>query len=235
MKNLPVYCLHHAGGAGSAFRHWVEKAEFLGFDVRPVELPGRNARFVEPFLDSWSGAITDALSQTATDEPYAILGHSMGALLAVDVALAATADGRPPLWVAVAAAIPPTVSRPLLGASSDEQLLDSMRSLGGTDDELFEHPELASIALERYRADIRLCDQAIDHPRAVLTCPVHVLLGAEDSEVLAYDQNEWQRVTSGKVTTTVFPGTHFFLHDDIDGVLRVLLDESSTAAEPSIP
>lgn len=78
-----LFCLPHAGGSASLFRTW--QAE-LGQDIEvcPVQLPGRENRLREPPLRALPDVIAPLVDVLAkhTDKPYALFGHSMGALLA---------------------------------------------------------------------------------------------------------------------------------------------------------
>src|SRR5690348_12875642 len=92
-----LVCLPYAGGSTAAFRSW-ETALADAIELWRVQLPGRGARIAEPpytRLRPLVRALAQVL-QSATDRPYALFGHSMGALLAYEVALALRADGRPP-------------------------------------------------------------------------------------------------------------------------------------------
>src|SRR6476469_5354227 len=84
---LQLYCLPHAGGGASML---VPLAALLpeAIQLRAVLLPGREARFREPAharMTSLVGALADALAPDPA-ERYALFGHSMGALVAYELA-----------------------------------------------------------------------------------------------------------------------------------------------------
>ena len=73
---LRLFCLPHAGGGASAFRSWVAGLA-PEIEVLPVQLPGRETRFlerpyesIETLLDGLREAIRPLLNK-----PFAFFGH----------------------------------------------------------------------------------------------------------------------------------------------------------------
>src|SRR6516225_8587755 len=84
---LRLFCIPHAGAGPSSFRAW---RNIFGdsIDVVPVACPGREGRFVEPLpatLDDLVRDLTVSLTPRL-NMPFALLGHSMGALVAFELA-----------------------------------------------------------------------------------------------------------------------------------------------------
>ena len=81
-----VVCFPHAGGASSTFRTWHRHASSVS--VAAVALPGRESRLGErPATEM--GHLIPLLAEAirpVTAVPYALFGHSMGALLAFELA-----------------------------------------------------------------------------------------------------------------------------------------------------
>jgi surfactin synthase thioesterase subunit len=80
-----LFCFHHAGGNSSFYRSW--KTFLPAFvDVIPIGLPGRQERFQEPLIREFPAAL-EAVTRMVTPRarvPFALIGHSMGALLAFE-------------------------------------------------------------------------------------------------------------------------------------------------------
>src|SRR4051812_38568638 len=84
---LRLFCFPFAGGGASAFRLWSQGLP-LTVDVCPVQPPGRETRFREPAytrLPPLVTALADAL-RPHFDRPFAFFGHSMGAIVAFELA-----------------------------------------------------------------------------------------------------------------------------------------------------
>jgi surfactin synthase thioesterase subunit len=82
---MRLFCLPHAGGGATAFRSWT--AELPAFvQLCPVQLPGRETRLSEA-LCTHMDPLVEAMDRELRpwlDIPYAVFGHSMGALLAFE-------------------------------------------------------------------------------------------------------------------------------------------------------
>ncbi|WP_138796198.1 thioesterase II family protein, partial [Escherichia coli] len=92
-----LVCFPHAGGSAAYF-HGVSRALSPAVDVLAVQYPGRQDRRHEPLIDSIDGLAARVREELApwTDRPLALFGHSMGAMVAFEVALRLTADGAAP-------------------------------------------------------------------------------------------------------------------------------------------
>src|SRR5207248_8845331 len=82
-----LFCFPHAGGGSAFFRPW-RLALAPDVEVRPVVLPGRESRVhelpyrrIEQLLDPLCTAL-----EPYVDRPYGFFGHSLRAVLAVEVA-----------------------------------------------------------------------------------------------------------------------------------------------------
>jgi surfactin synthase thioesterase subunit len=92
-----LLCLHHAGGNGAFYLGWAADLTET-CEVWTVNLPGRRGRVLEPLitdLDTLVAELADA-AEALLDRPLAIFGHSMGALLAYEVARELRRRDAPP-------------------------------------------------------------------------------------------------------------------------------------------
>ncbi|MGA8518751.1 MAG: alpha/beta fold hydrolase, partial [Pseudonocardiaceae bacterium] len=84
---LRLICLPAAGGGASRYRDWPAHLPD-GVEVVSVQLPGRENRFDEQPIDSMDqlvGSLLDGLAGNLI-APFALFGHSMGALIAFELA-----------------------------------------------------------------------------------------------------------------------------------------------------
>jgi surfactin synthase thioesterase subunit len=215
MQQLTLIALAHAGGSANALVHL---RRHLAPAVRlvPLDLPGRGSRFREPLMAARQPLVEKLATELARTlpRPYALFGHSLGGMLSFELAHALIARGcEAPRALCVAAAPAPCSQgrrRPPETWETDEALIASLRSLGGTPPELFQQPELLELFLPVVRADFRLCDDIPVPPLGPLPCPVHVYAGERDNiehEALS----AWRNVTERGHSLTFFDGDHFFL------------------------
>lgn len=228
VTTLNLLCLPYSGASAMVYSRWRRKLP-AWLQVRPVELPGRGARLGEtPFTDMQALARQLAGEQRlAAGAPYALLGHSLGALVAFELAHELQALGCPPpvaLFACGTAA--PTRREDYDGANwrepkSDAELLAELRKLGGTPEEVLANEELMSLTLPVVRADFLLCGRYAYRQRTPLRCPLHVL-GGQSDRANAEQLQAWGNETQGPFSLDMFPGGHFFIHEHEDRVLAML-------------
>jgi surfactin synthase thioesterase subunit len=212
---LRLFCLPYVGGAAWAFEPW---RGGLGADVElcTVELPGRGARMREPAF-SRLRPLVDALASAITGEldvPYALYGHSMGSLVAFELAreLRRRGLGEPRVLFASGAPAPRlTRQRVAVHCATDAQVIERLRELGGLPEEVMAEPELLTAFLPAIRADFAVYETYEYRPERLLGCPVVVLTGRDDAEVPPAQSLPWERESTGSFEHHVLPGDHFFL------------------------
>ncbi len=233
---LRLYAFPFAGG-GSAAYHGLARRVRARVEVVPVLLPGRERRLVEPPLRD-VGTLVDALADALAGEldaaPYAFLGHSLGALVAFELARRLRADGRRmPLHLFASACRAPqrvATERPL-HRLPDEELLAAVEDLGGMPPEVRQHAELAELVLPALRADFEMYETYRATPGEALEVPITALGGAQDREVPRADLEAWAEHAAGPFEVRWLAGGHFFLLDDPDEVARVVDEKLAGAAE----
>jgi SagB-type dehydrogenase family enzyme len=207
------------------FRTW---GSFLPGDVEvcPVQLPGREGRLPEQAIVEMRTLIAMLLHDLLPllDRPYALFGHSLGGLVAFELALALERAGVPsPVELFVSACRAPTLrERNPIYLLSDTQFLNAIRSMNGTACEVFEHTELVKLLLPTLRADFHLNDTYVGNADRQLSCPIHVFCWKHDAEVTAEELAGWKHHTRGVTQSTTFDGGHFFLKDRPEHVLAAL-------------
>lgn len=177
--------------------------------------PGRMRRIVEPPLrtmEEMVAGIQEAL-QAELDRPFALFGHSMGALVAFELArhLAPRHSSRM-AHLFVSGCYAPHLPDPHpIHRLSDVDLIGELTRLGGMPREVLAHKELQELIMPSLRADLALVANYTAKPGAPLPCPITALISPDDPFA---DQNlaaPWKEHTSQSFVCEQFPGDHFFI------------------------
>jgi medium-chain acyl-[acyl-carrier-protein] hydrolase len=195
-------------------------------EVIAVQLPARETRFrenpvraMQPLVE---GMVIDV--RAFVDKPFAIFGHSVGALVAFELARLLMRGGDPPSMLIASAHTAPDV--PYKGRRfsemPDDRLVDELRRINPGASAALDNHELAQQMLPVVRADFAL-NEGYSFTEGALSCDVAVLGGREDPDVPPDALLAWQRHTSALLSVHLFPGGHFFLHQEPARVQRALV------------
>lgn len=225
---MRLYCLPYSGASALAYLRW---RRYLPAEVElcPVELPGRGSRLGEQLQTDFA-QLTAQLAQVLLPkarEPYVLFGHSLGALLANEIAQRLTEQGAPPRALIASGTAAPTeregYDRDLSRPKDDDELIADLRQRGGTPEEVLANAELMALTLPVLRADFLLCGSHRPRPQPVLACPLSVWGGRQDQASEAQLQ-AWGQQTRGPCQLDWFAGGHFFIHSEQAAVLARLAD-----------
>ena len=214
-----LFCLPYAGGGVAPYRLWFKSLPD-DIEVLAAQLPGRESRMREQPLSSIA-AMADALlpaMEAASDLPYAIFGHSMGALIAYELTIALEQrGGRPPSRLFVSARRPPNepdLWSPIHSLPEPAFLSELQERYGAIPKPVLAERDLLDLLLPVVRADIRAVETYWP-ATAVATkvaCPVTVYGGDLDTHPIPAQLPLWQRVAAQAVRVRTFPGDHFYLN-----------------------
>ncbi|XP_017259946.1 S-acyl fatty acid synthase thioesterase, medium chain [Kryptolebias marmoratus] len=223
-----LICFPWAGGGSIHFSRWGNVLS-SSIEVLAVRLPGRESRAREPFLENMQQIVDEVLAvllPVLRDKPFALFGHSFGALTCFAVANALKKlHHLEPVHVFLSGASAPysELRRNAQKRSqlSDDDFLRWLTSIGGTPPELLQNPEVLKLFLPALKADLQVMENyRCEKPdRPFLSCSVSCFDGKED---VPHDLPAWRNITSGEFTIRMFDGSHFYLKDP--GNEKILLD-----------
>ncbi|KPZ28613.1 thioesterase II family protein [Pseudomonas coronafaciens] len=223
--SLTLFCLPYSGASAMFYGPWRRKVpEWL--NVRPLELPGRGMRMDEPLqtdIAQLTSELADEIS-AELDTPYALFGHSLGGLLAFELAHALRERGLPAPLALFASSTAGPVRRDVseyVVAKTDEQLIARLRKLQGTSENVIANDELMQLMLPILRADFLLCGSFVYGEREPLSVPIHIFGGKQDS-ISVEELLDWQEETCTGFSLDMFEGHHFYLIEEQAQLLRHL-------------
>ena len=219
-----LVCFPHAGGS-APFYLPMAAALSPGVDVVAIQYPGRQERRDErPIADLMvlADRICDVL-HGQPEMPMTFFGHSMGALVAFEVARRLEADGHGPSRLFASGCRAPSACRDEgFHLLDDARLLAQVRRLNGTNSAVLADEELMRATLPALRADCAAAEGYSCAPRIAVSCPISVLVGDNDPKARLADARAWVLHTTGAFDLKVFPGGHFFLADRTDEIMKIL-------------
>ncbi|HYL42407.1 MAG TPA: alpha/beta fold hydrolase [Ktedonobacteraceae bacterium] len=152
--------------------------------------------------------------------PYALFGHSLGALLAYGVADALrNIRTVQPIGLLLAAASHPRSSHRQLGLPLHEwtqaDVVTYLRRQGGTPQHVLDNPVLFNRLLPRLQADLTMLASYVYTQNNTLDCPIAVFGGLEDEQNPPSQLEQWKAYTHRSFALHMFPGNHFFFHNPV--------------------
>jgi surfactin synthase thioesterase subunit/glycosyltransferase involved in cell wall biosynthesis len=208
-----LFCFPHAGGGAA----WFRGLGLNRWSVCPILLPGRESRLAEapydrmaPLVEALATAMEPWLAQ-----PFAFFGHSMGAVVAFELARLLRARGLPlpRMFIASSARasqyrrnhVPPP-------EPPEEQFLAELRRLEGMPVEVLDDRAALRAVLPALQADAALYRRYVYSEGAPLPFPIRAWGGDCDPNIALEHLDAWKEQTTSTFAVRLFPGGHFYLN-----------------------
>jgi medium-chain acyl-[acyl-carrier-protein] hydrolase len=212
-----LLCFPYAGAGASVFRSW-RLPPAMRTDVWAVQAPGRENRRAESpnlSLDALVTACVQHLSPLL-DRPFALFGHSLGALVAFEFARSLRRAGGPqPTHLFVSSFRAPHLprSREPVSALRGERFLERMYDMIGPSRMVLRDPELMLAAAPLVRAECAMGEHYEFRPEPPLVVPVTSFTAIDDNEVDVDEAAAWRKHTDQRFDMRTFSGGHLYVRD----------------------
>lgn len=221
-----LFLFPYAGGNVATFGRWAPGLPST-IEAWIAQYPGRGFRYNEPPVKDF-GVMLNALyeaTQALADKPYAFFGHSMGALIAFELACKLH-----PQILFVSGCSAPHIpdSSPPIHDLPDDEFIKSMQKLNGIPDEILSNTELMELVLPALRADFEAFENYRYIPNDRLACPIVAFGGINDPRISRKHLEGWEMHTN-KFKVQYFPGGHFFINTDYKAVIDSITIEMANA------
>jgi len=223
---MRLFCLPYSGSGAVAYRTWPDNLP-REIEVCAIQLPGRENRLrerpftqVQPLVDAIVAEIAPYL-----DKPFAIFGHSLGALIAFELARSLRrCFGELPRILLVSGRGAPDccLREEPIHALPDDAFITRLRDFNGTSEMVLRNQELMALLLPVLRADFAINETYEYTADLPLTCPVAAYRGAKDTNMTYEDVDAWRQETSAAFRLRTLPGDHFFIHNSANLFWRML-------------
>jgi len=222
-----------AGAGASVFRTWPDHLpESLELCV-PC-LPGRDARVDEAPVSLMAPLVASLAQEMLPwlNLPYALFGHSMGALVSFDLAHELSRIGSPPAHLFVSGQRGPRLAYPgqPIFALPDERFLAEIKArYNNIPQAVLEDRAMMRVLLRRLRADFTLVEDYRYRAERRLVSPITAFGGTEDRRITRELVEAWSAETSGSFKVCMLPGDHFFVNSsraDLISIICAQLEET---------
>jgi medium-chain acyl-[acyl-carrier-protein] hydrolase len=227
---LRLFCLPYAGGGASVFGTW---SNGLPQQVQacPIQLPGRENRLMEPPFTRLALLVQKLVGilQPYMDIPFAFFGHSMGGLICFELARELRRRHDPlPVHLFVSGRPAPQLlsqAAPMFRLPEPAFVSELRRRYNGIPDFVLQSEELTRLFLPTLRADVELIETYAYASEPPLACPITAFGGLQDSNVTRDTLAAWQDHTSSSFNLRMFPGSHFYLNESREILVRAISQE----------
>lgn len=224
---LNLVCFPYAGGGPQLFNSWQQS--FPEFQVCMVHYPGRGSRMDEPAFTDCSTLVDAFVPHLLpfVNKPFAFFGHSMGAIIAFEVARRLQQRGLKPARLFVSGRRAPQIpdEDEITYDLPDAEFTEELRRLNGTPKQVLEHPELMQLMLHIIRADFTLTETYKYQPGPPLNCPFSVFGGLQDVDITSHHLEAWCELTTSGCSLRMFEGDHFFIQTATAAVLKTIAEQ----------
>lgn len=215
--DLRLFCFTYAGGNAEVYHGWTD---YLPENVEmiAIQYPGRMKRVNEkPFT-----RMTELVKSIAEEikpyinKPFAFMGHSMGALIAYELARHNRNMGYPmPRHLFLAARKAPHIQNvhPHIHKMSTEECISIIRSYDAVPEAVINNKELFALILPVIKGDFEMIE-TWEYEEDSLETPITAFGGINDTLANRQDMEAWKRFTTSDFKTYIFPEKHFFIHNE---------------------
>ncbi|MBZ5507174.1 MAG: alpha/beta fold hydrolase [Acidobacteriia bacterium] len=230
----PLICLPFAGAGPSFFKDWVPLTSSL--DIVAPQLPGREKRFLEePYRDvsqAITGILEEVLQMIGKRNRVNIFGHSLGAVLAYELAhrLAGIQGVQVEHLVVSGSPGPWTPRQRRATGMDDEGFIGQVREFAGYDHPALNDPDMREMLLPLLRADVEMHENYYPPEGQMLEVPIMSVRGTDDELVSRDEAVQWQTATTMPLQLIEIPGGHMYLTKSPDKLLRRIESLVSTPA-----
>jgi surfactin synthase thioesterase subunit len=222
---IGLVCFPHAGGAASYY-YPLSQGLASCVEVLALQYPGRQDRGAEPCITNLPRLADHIVGELSfwQDRPLAFFGHSMGSIVAFEVArLLERGVGQGPIRLfASGYPAPGRLPGGSVHLRDDAGLVAELLAAGGTSPELLDYPDILQGLLSPMRGDYTAIETHSCWPDPPLACPVTALVGDHDFYTTAKDAQAWRHSTTGGFELHTYPGGHFYLDERWPDVTEVI-------------
>lgn len=223
---MQLFILPYAGGSIAAFKRFTDLIDDR-VDAVTVEYAGRGTRAKEALADNIWDLLDDAIeycrARRDPNLPYAMMGYSMGSVLAYEMLVRKAIPGELKHFFVAAEVSPKDRALELRKVSNptEERIMERALRLGGLDERMLKNKRFADIYLKPMLSDYRLffTYQFGNYPDKIKTDTT--CLYSEKDTALS-DIRKWDELIDGKFDYYEIGENHFFINQHYQRMAEII-------------
>lgn len=233
MSTINLFCFPFAGANKYSYNSFRKFAQ-PSLNIIPLELPGRGGRAKERLLSSIDEMVEDMYNaiKEKVQDPYAIYGHSMGALLGYLTIMRIVEEQlTPPTHLFFTGCHAPGFKRnpsDLSHTLPDQEFLKTLQSYGGISSDILINKDFIDYYLPIFRSDFKAYETFQYQLSSPVDTPIMVFIGDEE-KIVDEDLAMWQLVTTREVVVRKFKGHHFFIYNNVEEIFSFYKNALTTS------
>ncbi len=210
-----LFCFHPWGASASIYQQWSDALP-PEIEVLPIQLPGRQRRLQEqPFTDfaSLIEVLGDVL-YPYLDKPFALFGHSMGGIIAFELAYFLEEKyNLKPRHLFLSGIVPPSDNTFLekIESLSETERLNYLLEISEIPESITEDSSLFNELMNIFKADFQLLQSYRYLEKKPLYLPISSFSGVDDYTVSDRQLSLWSEYTTSNLKIDRIPGKHMFM------------------------
>ncbi len=220
-----LFCFPFAGCGASFYLQWTNFVP-QSINLFAVQLPGRENRYTEPPVTDTNVLVPILMESLLPyiDRPLIFYGHSLGGVLAYDLAiqLQEKYNKNLCLFMVSGGRAPDDYGDVQLSGLDEQRLIAILQDLGGLPDEFLGDPAVKNIFLSLIRADIKLLESYnYRYKDGRLACPVMVL-HSDNDKLVRNRYLRWEKFCNNTPEMVEFHGDHFFVNKCAKEIIELM-------------
>ncbi|MGY3804910.1 thioesterase II family protein [Pigmentibacter ruber] len=222
---------HHAGGNAAFYFKFTEHFP-KNWEIYFIDLPLRSYHSHSSYLKERTDLyhfFSNFLDNFETGN-IAIFGHSLGGHISFELAYYLEEINNINIkWLGISSKNPPNPlknTNPLY-TYNDEELINWLRKVNGTPNELLENREILNLFLPSLRHDLELYHNLNSsfELKNKIEAPISIFYGKKDTAIEEQLINNWKNFTNNSCNIFDFNGDHFYFNDNIDVFSNTMISE----------
>lgn len=222
-KKIQLFILPFAGGDAHSFNRLLPMIN-PAVESFVINYSGRLHRRKEGYIDNYKDFLQDVANQIISVKndalPYALFGYSLGSVILYDLCINQLLQGNlKHVFICSKGSLHNKSKVDHEDGYSDDEVVDEIKYLGGTDERILNNPRFLAIYLEPVKMDFNIWRQYTYHPGIINSNATMLFSKYDPAAKGVYD---WDENINGKTEYFDLGENHFFIKENWAQVANII-------------